>query len=167
MLIDGSKYPSKWRKKMLTLSQSWHLIPNLLPTRTTQNKLRFPHSRAQRQDIVYDKPYSYECVSADTREKMNLLFFFKEVKATAVAGWPVVKVDTAVHFPPFRFQIFTCITHTDEILEEQHKQSIPSCRVTLLRIHLLQSPIRNPRWCGHEPYQQQLEYSLNQVLWIL
>ena len=58
-------------------------------------------------------------ISADTREDTNLLFFFKEVNATAVAGWPVVKVDTAFHFPSFRFQIFTCITHRDEIWDEE------------------------------------------------
>jgi hypothetical protein len=59
----------------------------------------------------------------DTREEMNLLLFFKEVNVTAVAGWPVVKVDTAFHFPPFRFQILTCITHRDEIWKgERHEQ---------------------------------------------
>ena len=52
------------------------------------------------------------------REDTNLMFFFEEVNATAVAGWPVVKIDTAFHFSSFRFQIFTCITYRDEIWEE-------------------------------------------------
>jgi len=52
------------------------------------------------------------------------LFFFKEVNATAVAGWPVVKVDTVFQFPPLRFQIFTCITYEDEISEEERQRTI-------------------------------------------
>jgi hypothetical protein len=64
--------------------------------KTAQNRLRFLHSRVQRQDTAYDK-HEYE---SNTRRETNLSFFFKEVNATAVAGCPVVKVATAFHFPP-------------------------------------------------------------------